>query len=201
MVSLQPFDSGIIEKYGNNVIRYGSEYVIPIIADKDYLHYEDFMDFIVEKLECTWLFIDGFLHLNFTTRVLNFRLRDKIKVYMGFQKGYKVITDLGKNFSIPSSCTGMDKIDVDAGNRRLYIYSTLVENQFLGDVFAPILRIVPITSNNKQLYTHTFTHLQYVPIRFPLIEYIHMYLKTESGLPPAFELGTFSCTLHIRKKI
>lgn len=87
-----------------------------------------------------------------------------------------------------------------AGNSRIYVYSNVGKYQYVGDVVAPILRVIPNKNElNQRLETH-FDHLYYVDVASDRFEYIQMYLRNESGNPPPLLHEPCSATLHFRRK-
>lgn len=93
------------------------------------------------------------------------------------------------------------KFNFKSNNSRYYIYCDIVENQHVGDTTAPILRslVNPYTDIDK-IVSKTFNNLQYVSVAKPSMDYIHMYIRNEFGEPPPFSFGSFSATLHFRRK-
>jgi hypothetical protein len=86
------------------------------------------------------------------------------------------------------------------GQSRLYVYANIIENQFIGNTMAPLLRQFNYTGEHEKITTKTFAQLQYINLATPEFDHIHMYIKTESGNPPPFTVGAFSATLHFRRK-
>jgi len=86
------------------------------------------------------------------------------------------------------------------GKTRMFIYTDVVENQYVGHQMAPLLRISTYDGKDKHIKTVDFPHLQYIPVCKPYIEHILMYIRSESGEMLPFEHGTFSATLHFRRR-
>ena len=81
-----------------------------------------------------------------------------------------------------------------------YIYSDIVDYQFIGDTFAPILRVIPIS--NKQVYgeyvCESYTTPHYVPVKRSNIDTIEIDIKTDSGEAIQFNSGKLLIKLHFR---
>jgi hypothetical protein len=86
------------------------------------------------------------------------------------------------------------------GQTQLFIYCDIIELQRVGNEMAPLLRVITHEGTHGQITNRTFLHLQYVPVTFDYIEFAHMYILNESGLPPPLTVGSFSATLHFRRK-
>jgi hypothetical protein len=87
-----------------------------------------------------------------------------------------------------------------AGSSNLYIYCDIIEPQRVGHTVVPLLRKITNTGYANTFVTREFQHLQYIDVARLEFDQIHMYIKTESGGPPSFTVGTFSATLHFRRK-
>lgn len=83
---------------------------------------------------------------------------------------------------------------------QLYVYCNIIENQRVGGDVAPLLRKMTYVGNHDQIITRNFPHLQYVDVAYTEFDTIWMYIRHETGFPPAFVTGSFSCTLHFRRK-
>lgn len=86
------------------------------------------------------------------------------------------------------------------GQQKMYIYADIIENQFIGSQLAPLLRITDYKGQNATTSTQEFAHHHYVPLRKINLDQIHMYIRSETSDYLPIELGTFSATLHFRRK-
>lgn len=82
----------------------------------------------------------------------------------------------------------------------MYIYMDIIENQFIGGQVAPLLRIVDYKGEKERTTTQEFAHHHYVPLRNISIDQIHMYIRSETSAYLPIELGSFTATLHFRRK-
>lgn len=123
------------------------------------------------------------------------KINDKLAKMMGFREAKyifcerkKIVADFDANASIFSP-------------KYLYIYTDIVEPQFVGDRNVPLLRTVPINATEKsRVMEKIFTHPYYVPLLKHDIETIQILIKTETGESVPFERGLLSVTLHFRKR-
>lgn len=84
----------------------------------------------------------------------------------------------------------------------MYVYSDVCENSVVGNVLAPLLRVVPLNSTEQQgkLICHTFSHYQYVPVAHKEIDTITISLRDDRGRRLAFYYGKVLVVLHLRRQ-
>jgi hypothetical protein len=82
----------------------------------------------------------------------------------------------------------------------LYVYSDLIENQFIGDTFAPILRVVQVP--HRQVFgeyiCETYTTPHYVPVKKEIFDSIEIDIKSDTGEPIRFSTGKLVIKLHFK---
>jgi len=122
------------------------------------------------------------------------KFSDKVTVKLGLSESIYV------GNSITPEYKGKHRVFLASGQTKLFIYSDLVKPQRVGDSFSPLLRMVPYTGRDLETTVHELQHLQYLDLAKADFEYIHIYIKTETGESPPYEAGTFSVTLHFRHK-
>ena len=94
-----------------------------------------------------------------------------------------------------------NKLVLHIGQMRMFIYCDIIEKQFVGDTMAPLLRsFFYIGHKHGEPVTKSFDHLQYLDLKLPEFEMIHVYIRNEIGEPVLFESGSLSITLHFRRK-
>lgn len=86
------------------------------------------------------------------------------------------------------------------GQQKMYIYCDIIENQHIGGQLAPLLRITNYHGVDGKTTLQEFANHQYVPLKNIIIDQIHMYIRSETGEFLPIEHGSFSSTLHFRKK-
>ena len=89
--------------------------------------------------------------------------------------------------------------DTKRGLEALYVYCSVAEHQMVGDVSAPLLRILPIRGKHGQTISRTFENVHYVPARGGQIQSIEMDIRNNVGGPIPFEGGCVVVVLHLRK--
>ncbi len=90
-------------------------------------------------------------------------------------------------------------IDLKNGVYGMYIYSDIVQQQFVGDKLANLLRIVKIDEKEEQS-VNIFTAPYYLPVSRNYITDIHIEIKTGADQQVIFYAGTSVCKLHFKKR-
>ena len=82
-----------------------------------------------------------------------------------------------------------------------YIYTDIIDLQYVGNTRVPLLKTVVINYNSSQntSWTH-YDNPQYLAINKTEITSIHIDIKDEFGDKILFENGNFSIKLHFRVK-
>ena len=96
--------------------------------------------------------------------------------------------------------TSENKINFVMPNSRYYVYCDIVENQHVGDTSAPILRSFLHDKNSNHQNSKIFLTSHYIPVSKPQFDSIHMYIRNQFAEAPPFNSGSFSSTLHFRRK-
>ena len=79
-----------------------------------------------------------------------------------------------------------------------YVHTDIIRNQIVGDVKAPLLRVVPI-KNEKFIYLH-YDKPHFFPINRSNILTIEVNIRDSRGDLLSFESGTATVTLLFRRK-
>jgi len=95
---------------------------------------------------------------------------------------------------------GSRVIDIDRGFYGLYVYCNLVEARPVGDVLAPLLRIVPIKGKDGDMVTKTYENIHYIPLQHKHFHTVEIDIRTDTGKPIPFERGKVVVTLHFKKQ-
>ena len=79
------------------------------------------------------------------------------------------------------------KADLHRTFSSLFIYSDIADFTFVGDIVAPILRVVPFNPVTELVHVHKeFKNLHYVPVSKSVIDQVPISIKTETGLNVPF---------------
>ncbi|MEW8546192.1 MAG: hypothetical protein AB2693_21955, partial [Candidatus Thiodiazotropha sp.] len=91
------------------------------------------------------------------------------------------------------------QVDLNTTTNRLYIYSDVASYTYVGDVTAPILRVVPFETSKRSHHTHQeFVNLHYVPVARSFIDQVHISIKGDTGDDIPFITGKTLVKLHFR---
>lgn len=90
--------------------------------------------------------------------------------------------------------------DLNTKLNQLYVYSDVASYTFVGDVTAPILRVVPFSRHSTLNFHQEFLNLHYVPVAKSFIDQIHISIKGETGDNIPFITGKTLIKLHFRQR-
>ena len=86
------------------------------------------------------------------------------------------------------------------GFNSLYIYSDIVESQYVGDTKAPLLRIVPMKITDEPYHGVDFSNVHYINLLRKSFNSVQITIKSSTGEPFPFISGRSMVKLHFRKK-
>ncbi|KAF8795493.1 putative uncharacterized transposon-derived like protein [Argiope bruennichi] len=116
-------------------------------------------------------------------------LHKGISELLGFEPG-----ELGGNVESPFIA------DPSAAFPVIYVYCDLVESQIVGDVQAPLLKIVKVEGKDGEVVNAHFVRPHYVPVLRQHFQTIEMSLRLHSGELVPFERGRVIVVLHFRMR-
>jgi hypothetical protein len=87
---------------------------------------------------------------------------------------------------------------VDIGYpHQVFVYTDLIQPQFVGDTKAPLLRIVAMSdTNHGKVQSTAFQNVHYLPLAKYAFDTIEILLKDHAGENLPFATGTLTVTLH-----
>ena len=89
--------------------------------------------------------------------------------------------------------------DINGGLFALYVYTDVIENQRVGDVSAPLLRIVPTDPKKTgHVITHSYQMPHYLPVKTNYIDTIQIDIRSDFGEKVPFQCGKVVVKLHFR---
>ena len=92
-------------------------------------------------------------------------------------------------------------VDLNTHRNQLYIYSDVANYTFIGDVTAPILRVVPFQRTKDNVHFHQeFVNLHYVPVAKSFIDQVNVSIKGDTGEDIPFVTGKTLVKLHFRER-
>ncbi|KAL9971087.1 hypothetical protein ACROYT_G023573 [Oculina patagonica] len=118
------------------------------------------------------------------------------KLHLGENLG--LMLGFGGEITLTETTTAPYISDVSDGIQSIYIYSNIVDSQIVGDVRAPLLRIVPAEGNNGSIINKNFDNPQYLPVGTKEFETIELLIRDDVGRKISFERGRVVITLSFR---
>ena len=92
-------------------------------------------------------------------------------------------------------------VDLNTEIHQLFVYSDIASYTILGDVTAPILRVVPFKNNTANNQSHLeFVNVHYVPVAKSFIDQVQISIKGGTGEDVPFISGKTLVKLHFRQK-
>ena len=89
--------------------------------------------------------------------------------------------------------------NVNGGINTLYLYTDVICNQPVGDISAPLLRIVPVPHRRAgEIVTFTYQTPHYLPVKSKYIDTIQVDIRSDFGEKVPFQSGKLVIKLHFR---
>lgn len=84
----------------------------------------------------------------------------------------------------------------------LYLYTDIIEHQFVGDSFSPLLRTVSVPNSLRygDYVSHNYIQPHYIPVVRNNIDFIELDLRSDTGEPIQFGSGKVIIKLHFRQR-
>lgn len=98
-----------------------------------------------------------------------------------------------------ASIRGDLSCDLQAGIHALYIYCDLLQFTHVGDIKAPLLRVVNSGGESGEVVTRYYERPRYVPLQKKNFDSIHITIRDDLGEKIQFESGKVLLTLHFRR--
>lgn len=138
--------------------------------------------------------ISNQVSVSFTDNAIStLKLSNKLSLLLGFEPNLNIFEN--KIGSYPANI----KLGLPS---QLFIYCDIIEPQIVGDVMAPLLRIVPLDptvymyGSNK---THIFSPPHYVPVMRREFDVIEIDIRTSTGQKVPFQFGTTCIKVHFKR--
>ena len=90
--------------------------------------------------------------------------------------------------------------DMNGGFLSMYVYTDIVDAQFVGDVKVPLLRIVNTQGNYGDNVNVSFRYMQYVTIKVNTFETLEINTKDDKNENVSFGFGKSIVTLHFKHR-
>nr|CAD2209252.1 unnamed protein product [Meloidogyne enterolobii] len=128
------------------------------------------------------------LHID-SEYVEKIELTEQLAYILGFDR--QILTE---------TCIANFMPDMRGGVSCFHVYAPgLIEPMVIGDVTAPVLRIVTIRGKQDEIIEEQFLCVQYHKLLVKEISEIFIEIRTSSGTLMPFQYGTCTLTLHFKK--
>lgn len=128
----------------------------------------------------------------------SFRFSGVLNKILGFEHSRSLVVQDKKPFVAPQPASLINGIP-----GMLFVYSDICEPYIIGDVHAPLLRVIPFDIANNYNYgsvkIRTFSSPRYVPLLRSSFQTIKIDIRDEFGQPIPFEGGTLTVTLQFKR--
>ena len=119
-------------------------------------------------------------------------MKDDLATMLGYES--PLTSPITTSFSAPYAP------NLQLGMHSLYVYCSLVQDQMVGDVQVPLLRIIPVEGQHGEFITKSYQSPQYLPLSRKSFDSIEIDIKDDTGRNIPFESGKSVVTLHFRLK-
>ncbi|KMQ81411.1 lrr and pyd domains-containing protein 3-like protein, partial [Lasius niger] len=102
--------------------------------------------------------------------------------------------------NVMQSVQGSYVADLSTHYKVLLLYTDIIEPQIVGDVTAPLLRIVSVSGQDGELVSAQYERPHYLPVSRKTIDTIEMNIRLHTGELVPFERGRSYVKLHFRQK-
>lgn len=90
-------------------------------------------------------------------------------------------------------------VDLSAGMNSLYVYADIIEDQIIGDAFAPLLRIVHVDKKgSSDVITRTYQSPHFVKVRMKHFDTITARIRRDTGEKVRFQRGKIVAKICFR---
>lgn len=95
---------------------------------------------------------------------------------------------------------GTFQVDYHRGLHMLYVYCNIVTGQVVGDVWAPLIKTVPVGGEHGANVMTEYISPQYIPVLTNQFPSITISIRDDAGEKVSFEHGRVTATLHFRRQ-
>ena len=153
--------------------------------------------------------MDKRLLANFHIKITYDSTTRRVTITAGKNGRIKLRHDLERvlGFEYDTLITGTTQVGAylatsSGGFTAMYVYTDIIQELFVDDYNATLLRTIPIQSrkHGDPINSNVFNKIYYMPVSKQLINTIEIKLADDSGAPVAFTEGNVIVVLHFRRK-
>ena len=130
-----------------------------------------------------------------------YSIKTKTSMALGLSPRLQELMNLPYGWIAPqTNLLRVGSADLKSITPTLYVYTDIIEPRVVGDVMAPLLRLVPAKGKYGTHTAKTFQHVEHIPLRTKDFTTIHIDIRDDTGEPIPFEYGKVVVTLHFRQR-
>lgn len=163
----------------------------------DFTSIQDLVDYLQTHPDVTPIF-----DISLRENKIEIKLQERI-VKLKLSRGLENIFGLSDTM-IAQTVQGRPVNERTLYPSQMYVYCDLVHPQLVGDVFAPLLRIVNVDTSRYLSDTHgveIFTHPHYVPLVKREFQSVEIDIRRHLGTYLPFVRGQLNVKLHFRRVV
>ncbi|MCP4473330.1 MAG: hypothetical protein GY821_01905 [Gammaproteobacteria bacterium] len=122
------------------------------------------------------------------------KFSDKMQSMLGFAP--EIVTRTGGGLR---EIIATNPPNFDDSLASMYVYTDIIESQFVGDVLVPLLKIVPVQNSADGVVCVEYPNIHYVNVLHRKFDSVEMGIKTDTGVLFPFISGKLIVKLHFRK--
>ena len=127
-----------------------------------------------------------------------FMFKDGLAQIMGFYPKFISQPTIPSEF--PHNVYGPFPADPCGDYRVMMLYTDIIRDQIVGNILAPLLRIINVKGDHNEMVLVQFDRPHYLPVVRKNINSLEMVIRTHAGNLVPFERGRSYVKLHFRQK-
>ena len=179
----------LIQAIHNTIKEYSERYKIPFEGEKEEM-YHTLVAKLPESVKFGYDYIQKRVVLKMNTKYVH-----EAKVYGELQ----YMLGFSTNFLYGSSEIAHYPVDIRGGIDALYVYCDLVENTVVGNIRAPLLRVVAVRGNYSDVVDEIYQVPHYTPVLKKEFNSVQITIKDDRNRTIPFAYGKTLVKLHFRK--
>lgn len=140
---------------------------------------------------------------NKVTKLVEFEVKDaKLILEEGLAQvlGFEPMEIQSMDVNVSGNRKSVFVVDPSVHYHMLLVYADIVEPQIVGDVLAPLLRVVRVKGHDGEMVREHYDRPHYLPVNRKFIETLEIVIRTHAGHLTPFERGRSYVKLHFRQK-
>ena len=144
-----------------------------------------------------------FFDFNDNTKKVRISVREKARVCLedGLAQllGFEPLEVVSFDSNLETTMESPFSADPCVHYQILMVYTDIIEPQIVGNVLAPLLRIVNVTGRDGEMVSAQYDRPHYLPVS-RIINSLEIVIRTHTGALTPFERGRSYVKLHFRQK-